>query len=243
MRLAWHIVTKDARRLWLPLALWGVLLTLQNATEWRLSHWPAAEADGVERLKGLALMLKFLGYFVGYILAAAVIREDPPHGSTAFWMTRPLSGARLLGAKLLGCAVLLGALPYAFMLPWWLAATDLDQVLPAARELLGWRAVTVAPAIVVAALTESAGSFLAWTVAVQMSGVWSLVYWQSLGPIAQGEILEKRAGGLALALGITLAGTGTAVVLQYGAKRKGLACAILAGSVVGAASIAVLVSG
>lgn len=242
MKLTWHIVVKDARRLWLPLALWAVLLTLKHGVDWRLLHVVTEDVAWMQRMKGFAIMLAGLGFFVGYILAAALVKEDAPTGTTGFWMTRPVSGARLLGAKLLGCAVLLGALPVLVALPWWLAGGRSGwEILSAAREMVWWQAWTVAPAVVVAALTQSSGWFLAWTLTFQVAGTWAFGYWQSAGWRLMKTI--SAAGGsapaeLKLALVSALLGPAAAVVVQYLTRRTRVSVAILGVTLAGALAIA-----
>lgn len=245
MKLTWHIVLKDARRLWIPFALWVVLLTLKHGVDWRLLHVVTEDAVWVQRMRAFAIMLTGLGYFIGYILAAALVKEDAPTGNNGFWMTRPVSGARLLGAKVLGCAVLLGILPVLAALPWWLAGgrTGLELLL-ATREALWWQAWTVAPALVVAAITESLGWFLAWTIAFQLGSLWALASWHSGSSRLMKAIAgtgDSVPGELKLAVALALVGPAAAVVVQYVTRRSRLAIAIAGATAAGAVAIAVRV--
>lgn len=242
MKLTWHIVVKDARRLWIPLTLWAVLWTVKHGVDWRLVHVVTEDAVWVQRMKAFAILLTGLGYFIGYILAAALVREDAPTGNQGFWMTRPLSGARLLGAKLLGCAVLLGVFPMLVALPWWLAGGQGGRaVFLAMREMLWWQAWTIAPAVAVAALTHSLGWFLAWTITFQIGGLWAWGSWQSGTSRWARAIFDGGSGAameLKLALALAVLGPAAAVVVQYLSRRSRVAIAIAGGTVMGAVAIA-----
>lgn len=242
MRLTWHIVAKDTLRLRLPVALWVLLLVVKQGVQWRVAHMATEDLDEVNRLKAFVLVLSIVGYFVSYVLAAAVVKEDTPTGAAEFWMTRPISGARLLGAKLLGCAVLLCLLPVLVALPWWLAdGRGGPGILLAARETGWWQACIVAPGLAVAALTRTPGQFLTWTVALQIAGVWAWAYWQGKG----GKLIEGMlaagggaSAGLKFALALALVGPAAAVIVQYVTRRPRLSLVILGGTMGGAATIA-----
>jgi hypothetical protein len=169
MRLAWHVVRKDARRLCLALVLWAVLITVQHAAEWWLQHLPADDKIRIQWMRWFTTMLFVLPVGIGYVLAAGIMMEDPAAGSTAFWKSRPISGARMLGAKVLGCAVLLIGLPALVGLPWQLGGLERDTT-PVVSFVgsIRWHALAVAAGIVVASFSATAGKFLAWTVGLQV---------------------------------------------------------------------------
>jgi hypothetical protein len=77
MNKLWHIVQKDARRLWLPLIVWGVLTTLQYGADWWWRHLPAEYLPWVRQVESFTLMLFTLRLGVSYILAAALVMDDP----------------------------------------------------------------------------------------------------------------------------------------------------------------------
>jgi hypothetical protein len=119
MNLTWHIVKKDLRALKWPLALWifviiaklGIGVVLLNADG----------TEGVEWFNKMDALAKILGIFefVSFVLTAALVQQDLLVGTTAFWMTRPISGGRLLRAKLLSIGLVFGLLPVLVTLPWW----------------------------------------------------------------------------------------------------------------------------
>jgi hypothetical protein len=169
MSLAWQVVRKDARRLRLPLLAWACLITAQHAARWRLLHSIAADDRlQVQWMTWFVLVLACVGLGVGYVLAAGVVMEDPAAGSTAFWKSRPISGARMFGAKLLGCFVLLVIAPLVMGMPWWLAGSHgTGAGIATLSGALCWHAVAAGAGVVVATFSATAGQFLAWTVGLQ----------------------------------------------------------------------------
>jgi hypothetical protein len=100
MKLLWHIAWKDFRRLrWLIglfAAVIAVKLGLGAGLLWANDDaWFRFLVECGNWVIGLEVLL-------GYALVAALIHEDRTIGASAFWMTRPISGGRLLAAKLLG---------------------------------------------------------------------------------------------------------------------------------------------
>jgi len=166
MNLVWHIVKKDLRRLWVPLALWSLLVAFQVVVGLTLL-WSNRSADlaWFDRMADYSHMLLGLDLLFAYVLVAALVHDDSLVGSHVFWRTRPLAGGRLLGAKLLAAALMFGVLPVVIWLPWWLACHyGWRDVLGAVPEILGMHAVVVMAALLVATLTDTLGRFLAWTI-------------------------------------------------------------------------------
>lgn len=100
MKLVLHLLAKDSLRLRIPLLVWGVLLVLQFTS---LGWWPGAGAD-----PRLQLMLALLHNLVAPLqmlmlitIVPLLVHEDPVIGSTAFWVTRPITGGLLLASKTL----------------------------------------------------------------------------------------------------------------------------------------------
>jgi hypothetical protein len=188
VNLHWHVVRKDARRLWLPLAVWAFLITSQHAADWWLQHLPTGDRMKVEWMGWFAKMLFVLPVGIGYVLAAGIVMEDPAVGSTAFWKSRPISGSRMLGAKVLGCCILLIGPPLVLGMPWWIAGNGVDG--SAAASIFGvirWHALATGAGIMVASFSTTAGIFLAWTVGLQVA---------SLVPAA--AIMEKNSPSLSV---------------------------------------------
>ena len=90
---------KDVRRLWVSLALWGAVIVTQFLA-WRLAR---SEGDGeAHGMANVVMLLWVLHLIVGWVLVPQLIHEDPLIGDQAGWRVRPIAGARLLAAKLLG---------------------------------------------------------------------------------------------------------------------------------------------
>lgn len=99
MKLIWHLIRKDTRRLRLALILWAGLVATGVALALASLHVKAGTSWDLERAL-LALNLSWgVDLVVAYVLAAAVVLEDSPTESTGFWITRPIAGWRLLAAK------------------------------------------------------------------------------------------------------------------------------------------------
>lgn len=123
MRPTCHIVGKDIRdlRLFLPLVGWWSLLILQVvliSVFGRLpGSPPAIEMMSGVFLAGLAWLLAALDFGLLALIVSQLVQRDSTVGSTAFWLSRPVSGARLLAGKslFLLLAVLLPTLAAQFL--------------------------------------------------------------------------------------------------------------------------------
>jgi hypothetical protein len=127
MKLTWHLVRKDLRRLAGPVALWLAFLGVMALWLARL-HVPddVVRANGTaawsDTLGAMVSMLSLMQVVAGGLLAGFLMLEDPVGGTTAHWLTKPIAGRRMLAAKLLAAALLFVAAPVAALLPAWLAA-------------------------------------------------------------------------------------------------------------------------
>lgn len=111
MNLTLHMIGKDFRRLHVlfPLVGWWGLVILQGflvATFARLPHLPPP-ADmmlefSITLLAWLVALLK-MGMLV--LIVSQLVQQDSTVGSTAFWLSRPVSGNRLLAGKSLFLAL------------------------------------------------------------------------------------------------------------------------------------------
>lgn len=164
MKLTWHIVKKDLRRLSPTLALWIAVFLGEFMIGLRLLHGDATSPLIFERYR-IAEAALFGGQAaVGYLLVAWLVLEDALVDTAAFWPTRPISGARLMGAKLLACAVIFGALPILVTLPWWLhCGFGAREIAHASLESLAFQVLPVAVGLMIASLATTMGRFLAGT--------------------------------------------------------------------------------
>ncbi|HZZ20207.1 MAG TPA: hypothetical protein VFE25_12595, partial [Opitutaceae bacterium] len=120
----------------------------------RLSHGPIiAIRGGIEPL-------------IAFVLVGWLVYEDPLAGSDGFWVTRPISGARLLGAKALSAVVLFVVLPILVNVPWWLSCGfGAAQVAQAAVPMAIEYGSVVIVGLGVASATTSFPRYFLWTIA------------------------------------------------------------------------------
>ncbi len=238
MKLTWHIVIKDLRRLRLPLALWVCAFLLEFAVGLRLLNGSAFSFASFNDIQTFDLLLFAPRAAIGYLLVAALIFDDPLVGTTAFWPTRPISGARLMGAKLLAALLIFGLLPILVTLPWWLyCGYGGQQVLEASLDSLKFEAAPVAAGFMIAALTGTMAWFLAWTLfavtVVAMSFVLFIkpatthLFFHGMDvPVDPSGLTEARLHTLYL---LAVAGCAVVVALQFLTRRWVRTLILLAG--------------
>lgn len=164
MSLTWHIVKKDLRSLKWPLSFWVLLIVAKLGVGVVLLN--ADGTEGIEWFTRMDILSRLLCglEFVSFLLTVAFIQGDPLVGTTAFWMTRPISGARLLRAKLLGLGLVFGLLPVLVTLPWWLGCGyGPREIAWAAAETVAIHAAVVLLALMWSSVTDGFGRFLMWT--------------------------------------------------------------------------------
>ena len=155
MKLVLHMVRKDFLRLRWPLAGWLVLVAAKLGLGFAL-------VLGADLLgwKNDSMTSVVVGGFVlervmTFVLVAMLVLEDALVGSTQFWTTRPISGARLLAAKLAGGLLLLWLPEVLLTLPWWLTCGFGGREMAWAMfELLVVLGTVAVPAALVASLTD-----------------------------------------------------------------------------------------
>jgi hypothetical protein len=232
MKLTWHMVKKDLwRNRWVIGALAGVIvvkimvairafgseLTFATGSLWIARSVP---------LGSLAVGLETL---LSYLLVAAFIHEDRTDAVIADWKTRPISGSRLLGAKLFGLMVVIGVLPVLVLLPWWLSSGyGWSEMTRALGETWAWQAALLVVALPLASLTGNYGRFLMWTVVVLIAGVtffMIMVAWR-IWPPTPPEWVATRWW---LATGLAFATAGTVTTHQFVTRRLRESVALFAG--------------
>lgn len=147
MRLIWHIIAKDVRRVaWVWLAWLALLVTAVTWMQGRGSVGGAAV--------GMVAWLLIIA--LGFVVAGILMLEDPISDGRAAWRTRPVGRVRLLATKL-ACGLLLMGVT-----PWLLTG-------PARSVTAGWFTVgtwsealflpLVVPALAIGALARDVGHF------------------------------------------------------------------------------------
>lgn len=167
MNLTWHIVKKDLRALRWPLLGWIALIVAKLVTGILLLTMDGSgDAALFSRLTGLGMFLSGLEC-LGVVLVAVLIHEDRLVGTAAFWVTRPISGSRLLAAKGLGLLVIFVAVPVGVTLPWWLGCgLGWQEIVWAAAETTAVHLLVVLLGLLVAVVTDGLGRFFMWTLAL-----------------------------------------------------------------------------
>lgn len=218
MKLTWHLIAKDFRRLRWALAAWLALFVLQVAAGFMLLRGNGGDMDRpvVLQLTGAALVL--VQMLAGYVLVSRLVHEDRLVDGNALWRTQPISSRRLLTAKLLGAGLMFGAAPVLLMVPWWLCCgfggAELGR---AALTALGWQVCMIVLGMWLASITDGIGRFLLWTLVLLAAAITAELTFALPGatqsrPDVGADLFATRQ---LLALGVLMA-TGLAVVaLQY----------------------------
>ena len=190
--MVWHLVRGDLRRHRGMLGLWLLLSAgaagLEGAAPFLLLDPEPAFLLG---LATVALSLATL--VVGVVLAPIVLQSDAFVGSTAFWMTRPVSPLALAAAKLLLVFAAGVGLPVA-MNAGVLAAADVPGrtiAMATAGSILSrslWMALTLAFGALTQTLPRyllALGGFLSALVGVLVVGTSIMAMWVSEEVVAQ----------------------------------------------------------
>lgn len=227
MKLIWHIIRKDLRRLASTYAGWAVagiyLIFYRELNIVQRSIW-----DNL----GIVALFTFLA--LGIALIASIIQEDGSCGANEFWRTRPISAGRMLAAKLTLVLVSFAFIPMAF-------ALTLRPGQGGELAAIGAISVYVLAFAAVAACTRDLGQFLLVVVACVMIA-------PTLGralaiavPVV--ELTKPAAAGLAfikIVLLHAVVGLAALAILlnQYTTRRTVLsrwliAATVLAGALIG----------
>jgi hypothetical protein len=179
-------------------------------------------ADGTEGLEwftkmdALARVLSVFE-FVSFVLTAAIIQQDLMVGTTAFWMTRPISGARLLRAKLICIALVFIVAPVLVTLPWWLGCNyGISEIGWAVAETVAAQAIAVLLGLLWSVVTDGFARFLMWTLVTlfatpMLTGIITFTVYRK----QPGAVQELVATRFMLALILAVAGVIVVVVHQF----------------------------
>lgn len=165
MSLTWHIVRKDLRRMALPVAAW--LVFVAGAAAWFGAMHMSEESVRAQEyyrwingVGGFTWWIAAMQAVTGVLLAAHLVLEDRVTGTTAHWLTRPISGGRMLRAKVAGGILMFVLAPAVVMMPVWAAqGFSPGEVARAAGEFMAWQAGATALAFGFAALSKSLAQF------------------------------------------------------------------------------------
>ncbi|HVS52532.1 MAG TPA: hypothetical protein VHD62_09265 [Opitutaceae bacterium] len=180
MKLIWHIAKKDLRRMALPAGLW-VAFIVGSAIWFRTASAGTGIQSGEAMVGWLPMMriwaqlFTIAQFIIGYLLAGALVLEDPVIGTDTFWLTRPIANARLLVAKLLAVALLFVVAPAVGLALVRLACGfSPGEIWQATRALGVNMGLAAAFSVMVASLSRNLVQFLFGFVALAAVGVMTM---------------------------------------------------------------------
>jgi hypothetical protein len=225
--LTWNIVAKDLRRLQWILVLWAVIM---------LAGMGLCAIQ--ERLDAGTYFSFYVGAFVfewvllplfSFGLVMGLILDDPVSDVDAFWITRPISGSRLLAAKA-ATLVLVWLVPVILTLPWWIGhGYGAGQVGRAAWQTLGFQVVAGALALPIAVLSPNAGRFMMNVILVAagwfiVAAIFTVLALLGGEPVPAG-IIHARA---CLIAWIWIVATAAITIFQFHGRRTRRSLAVVA---------------
>lgn len=240
MNLIWHLAKKDLRRLGGASGLWVAFVV--GATVWFGARHVTGDdliagdpAVGMREVMAMVGLVSTLQGVAALLLAGAVVLEDPVGSANAGWRTRPISGARLLGAKAVTVGLLLVVAPTTALVPVWLAHRfSVWECAAAWGNLAGAQALLVLLAMAIAALVETTAQFTLACLGVaavyaflasRLPLVWlGIDVGGFVGPIA------SRA-----ATGVMVAAAVAVLLQQYFTRRRARSWGVLATALLSAA--------
>ncbi len=231
MKLVWHIVKKDFRRLAVPLALWAVLLVARGEVGAHLLRGQGLDPGRLFFYWWTAsTMLLWLDTVVCVVLVASLVHEDTLVGTGIGWATRPISGGRLLAAKLLGAVLMFGVLPMLVAVRWWLVCGyGAAEMARAALAIADAQFVTVFGALLLAVLTKNMNHFLAWLLGFGLASIaWVFV----LSRVVKGLEVELTRGAnetrVVFFLALVSIGGALTIAVQFLTRQREQALRVVA---------------
>ncbi len=223
MNLTWYILKKDFVRLRLPLALWVILMVGRFLVGDRILRVENSDLDALQvtlgTLGAMHNVLFGLQLILCCVLVAALIHEDSVVGENAWWVTRPISGARLLGAKLVGLVLFFWVLPQVVSLPWWLySGFDRRAIGGAVIQLAYTQAALSLLVLLVAVLTANAARFVAMVLLLVFAWMCGFITFLAHSPDVPLGVTQTRAlAGVVLSLAVIALVVGH----QFLTRRRG----------------------
>lgn len=219
MNLVLNIVAKDLRRLrgwvigWLavvavPLVI-GVLLLQKEPTQ--------RQFNGIGTALFAAVGLQVV---VAYLMTILLVQADRVVRTDAFWVTRPISGGRLLTAKLLAAGIIFVGGALLLYVPWWLfCGLGVREIFAAAVELLPPALAVVVPGMLIGGLTDSIGRALLWSLVFAAVGVMTPFFFSTIMNSSSPRAASDLILYVAIGCGVTLLAMASTVVLLYRTRR------------------------
>ncbi len=232
MNLTWHIIKKDLRRFRLPLALWAALIVGQTVLGYMIFQRRDEEVGSlVNALHGLDTLHELvwgMQLVLGFFMVAGLIQEDALVGHQSWWVTRPITGSKLLGAKFVAFSLGFCVLPVLALLPWWLwCGYGASELAAASLQIIGGQAFISVLAFALGALTANYSRFtmafvmtaFAW---ICCSGLIFAIFWRRI--VDQGVARTR----LALIVVVAIIALVAVIIHQFRTRRSGRSWAIFA---------------
>jgi hypothetical protein len=222
MNLTLHIVRKDVVRMRAWIVCWvGVLLLPIGFGARLLGESPFGQEwnlpNIIEALTGLQAA-------VGFFLTILLIHEDGVVGTKQFWLTRPISRKRLLGAKMLSVLVVIGLIPVLVMVPWWMwCGFGIGGAVRTAFETIWLMMLIAVPAAFIAVLTDSFARAVLWSL-VLVTGILFAAVFLVVVKISRAHdmsgaaLVVSRSVVAVIAVAVLMAAV---VVVQFLIRRRG----------------------
>lgn len=238
MKLVLHIIGKDFAFLRGRLAAWLAVMVAKFA----IGYWLVLGANVTDRaltnIQGAVAGLIVIDAALTLLLAALLAQEDGVAGTGAFWRTRPVSGVRLLAAKVLGASFLLVVPAVLVALPWWwVCGFRIGEVTMAAIEVVVFQGVLLLVAFTAGSVTDSLGRCFVWGLvgvagSYGIAGAWA--YWlvKPVGMSGGPPVFYSVAFLVPVMLGT--------IVWQYLTRRRNVGLALLLGGMIVAPPAALL---
>lgn len=221
MKLTWHIVAKDLRRMALPTILWLALFVapalwfIWGATSGGILGSTDRASWAVE-LFSLTDTVGIVAFILAYVLVGTCVLEDPLVGTKAFWQTRPIANSRLLAAKTISVTLLFIVTPGLALLPVQIATgISLRAAVGAAVTGLQFWCVPALLAAAVASVTRTLGRFLFGSVVFVIA---CLVCGRLDLGMTQPTLAIQNSRDLVLELGLVV-GAGAVLLHQFLTRR------------------------
>lgn len=156
MNLTRHLIAGDFRNLRLYLSVWSGLVILQAVLIGSFPQHSLGEWRGIISLSSLSWPLAILKVCLLTVIVSQLVQKDSTVGSTAFWLSRPISGERLLASKsiFLLVAVVLPVVVVEILLLFVRGVTP-EDILRSIPQVVFLQILPVAVAMMLASVTSN----------------------------------------------------------------------------------------
>jgi tetratricopeptide (TPR) repeat protein len=165
MSLLLHQFHKDGRRLRWLIALWTALILIQALVVMAAGLAPTGWAVHLS-YELLATLLPLLQMLLTAVMVPLLVHEEPLVGTTAAWLTRPLSRPMLLASKAFFTVTVLVLPPLAAELAVLALNGARSELALAAAEILLIQCALVTAVAALAAVTPNFAHFITWAAVI-----------------------------------------------------------------------------